>query len=139
MQWDNNLHGWYASDFNNTGTSLTVIPTSSLTTTGYVSMGDLADGTGVTQLPLTSNAYGLETSNATNNIPLFSLGTFAPNEIKHFDLTFTYKYGNGIGDALPTGFNANTLSAISAVPIPSAVWLMGSGLLGLIGLKRKVI
>jgi hypothetical protein len=33
---------------------------------------------------------------------------------------------------LVTGFNA------AAVPVPAAVWLLGSGLLGLLGLKRKV-
>jgi hypothetical protein len=27
----------------------------------------------------------------------------------------------------------------SSVPIPGAVWLLGSGLLGLIGLKRKFL
>ena len=34
-------------------------------------------------------------------------------------------------------FRLDDVSATSAVPIPGAVWLFGSGLIGLIGLKRK--
>lgn len=32
-----------------------------------------------------------------------------------------------------------SLSPLSSVPIPGAVWLMGSGLLGLLGIRRKLI
>lgn len=38
------------------------------------------------------------------------------------------------GSYLPVGFEA---LSISQVPIPGAVWLLGSGLVGLIGLKRR--
>ena len=34
-------------------------------------------------------------------------------------------------------FEANTHNIAAAVPIPAAIWLLGSGLLGLIGLRRK--
>ena len=42
-----------------------------------------------------------------------------------------------------SGFNANfditslTLSAVPAIPVPAAVWLFGSGLLGLLGVARR--
>lgn len=43
-------------------------------------------------------------------------------------------------DGTPMGFNfnfnVNGVSAYSTVPIPSAMWLLGSGLLGLIGVAR---
>ena len=51
--------------------------------------------------------------------------------------------GDPIFDPYPTsgsaGFDLEAVGVIhSAVPIPGAVWLLGSGLLGLIGLKRKL-
>jgi hypothetical protein len=35
-----------------------------------------------------------------------------------------------------SGARVNELDAITAVPIPAAVWLLGSGLIGLIGVRR---
>lgn len=40
------------------------------------------------------------------------------------------------GSAYNIGISG-TVAPISAVPVPAAAWLLGSGLLGLIGLKRK--
>ena len=49
--------------------------------------------------------------------------------------------GNGIEDAYYTwgtgGFDLDAIGVINAVPIPGAVWLVGSALLGLIGINRK--
>ena len=38
-----------------------------------------------------------------------------------------------------TGFNANfnIRPEVSAVPVPAAAWLFGSGLIGLVGLARR--
>jgi hypothetical protein len=43
---------------------------------------------------------------------------------------------------LPTGYTANggdivDNRIISAIPLPAAVWLLGSGLLGLLGMARR--
>lgn len=46
------------------------------------------------------------------------------------DVTNQYLSMNGI-------FSEVTVSQIAAVPIPAAVWLLGSGLLGLIGIARR--
>ena len=42
------------------------------------------------------------------------------------------------GDILDGQLNGINLGSINNVPIPGAVWLLGSGLLGLIGLRRKM-
>jgi hypothetical protein len=41
---------------------------------------------------------------------------------------------SGISQFPSTG---NCTSAVSAVPVPAAIWLFGSGLLGLVGYARK--
>jgi hypothetical protein len=52
----------------------------------------------------------------------------ATNNISYFTLTDNY-----------IGITNLTVGQANAVPIPGAVWLFGSGLLGLVGLKRKFL
>lgn len=145
MQWRNDLNGWYTSNFNNTGTSLTVSLTSPVASS--VLMGNLADLTGNQQLPLTEPCqsgsisctdapFPPETRNSTDLIPVFSLGAFAPNETKRFDLSFTYSFGDQRVGALPTAFIGNTVSPIPE-PETYAMFLAGLGLLGFMGRRRK--
>lgn len=42
-----------------------------------------------------------------------------------------------VGHSYDGDFDDMMVSASSAVPLPAAVWLLGSGLLGLIGLKKR--
>lgn len=58
----------------------------------------------------------------------------------YYQLTSTDWDGNGIAGAAMIdgpfqGFNANF--NVNAVPVPAAMWLFGSGLLGLIGVARR--
>jgi hypothetical protein len=48
---------------------------------------------------------------------------------------FTIEETDSSGNTTFLGFGR--LDAVSAVPIPAAVWLFGSGLLGLIGIARR--
>lgn len=41
------------------------------------------------------------------------------------------------GSAWTTGLRIDGFVGVSAVPVPAAVWLLGSGLLGLIGIRRR--
>jgi hypothetical protein len=49
--------------------------------------------------------------------------------------------GNGLGYQVEaiTGGEELLITGASSTPIPGAIWLFGSGLLGLIGLKRKYL
>ena len=40
-------------------------------------------------------------------------------------------------DGFANGFFGPNLKYVSAVPVPGAIWLLGSGLIGLVGLKRR--
>jgi hypothetical protein len=46
--------------------------------------------------------------------------------------------GTFLRDARTSGITLTNVSQVSAVPVPGAVWLMGTALLGLVA-KRKVI
>jgi len=62
------------------------------------------------------------------------LALLVPNSKNYFaaiDFAGYYTTPGPSGGAIATGF--------ASVPIPGAVWLLGSGLLGLVGLKRKFI
>ncbi|SDZ73921.1 PEP-CTERM sorting domain-containing protein [Nitrosospira multiformis] len=148
MEWRNDLNGWYTSNFNDTGTSLTVKLTSPVADT--VAMGELADLSGSRQLPLTEPCFSgspscqsgvgrpPETGNTTDLIPVFSLGSFAPNEAKRFDVSFTYTFGdNRAGtDGATTSFFGYTVSPIPE-PGTYAMFLVGLGMVVFMARPRK--
>lgn len=90
------------------------------------------------ELSGTANSYMPNTANFTNEQDFpYWLGTeYAPDPNKAWYITQGYL---DIDFGKTTQFNAWAVSPgqVSAVPVPSAVWLMGSGLLGLISLKRR--
>ncbi len=51
--------------------------------------------------------------------------------------TTTSKVSNTNIDTLSLSANGLSIAAVSAVPLPPAVWLLGSGLLGLAGIARR--
>lgn len=140
---------WYTSDYSSTGVSLTITETTP--GVGSVLMGDVADLTGTQQLPLempclsTSSPSCLgapwphETRNASDQIPFFSLGAFGPHEVKHFDISFTYNWGDHrVGDvAMWTSFSAYTVSPIPE-PETYAMLLAGLGLMGFINRRKRI-
>lgn len=48
-----------------------------------------------------------------------------------------YESGECIGGLCSTIVWSGTVSPVSAVPVPAAIWLFGSALLGLAGIRRK--
>ncbi|GMQ84123.1 MAG: hypothetical protein BMS9Abin06_0883 [Gammaproteobacteria bacterium] len=66
---------------------------------------------------------------------LTALATAMPST---FTLSTAGMVGFSINDLLPLGDNTGGISLnVSAVPVPAAVWLFGSGLLGLVGVARR--
>jgi hypothetical protein len=57
------------------------------------------------------------------------------------DGTFLDTSGDIIYDPYPTvgsaGFDLDAIGVINAVPVPAAVWLLGSGLLAVVGIRRR--
>lgn len=52
------------------------------------------------------------------------------------DITSVRMYSNPVGTDTSFNFSIDNVT-ISAVPVPAAVWLLGSGLIGLLGVARK--
>jgi len=151
LQWRNDLQAWYTPSYSdfldlfNPPTTLTVtLSASSPPVSGFVPMAEIADMTGSQQLPLTqpcsgspscsSAPYPPETRNLLDSIPIISLGAFGPFEMKRFDLSFSYVFGDQRSRSLPVEAIAFT---VSAVPLPAALWLFGSALAGFGMLRRR--
>ena len=84
------------------------------------------------------------TGNSRTETLAFSISNVSGDDIASYAIGYVDKNGN-VGDAYFAahvgGFNAgnNITSAkfATVVPVPAAVWLFGSGLLGLVGIARR--
>lgn len=137
-------------DVGNNGCSYTVDCGYNITTHSemshmfYITLGDKAycttsgscpqTGWGLTNTGPFANVQSYEYWSATNYVRF-------PNNawVFHFDIgyqTIVYKTYNYYAWAVHTG-DVGTAITTSTVPVPAAVWLFGSGLLGLVGVTRR--
>ncbi len=76
-----------------------------------------------------TNSY---TFSSTDLFSSYSL-LFSPITSGNYDLSFSNQGGDDMGALLDNV----SISNVNAVPVPAAVWLFGSGLVGLIATRRK--
>lgn len=122
---------------------------------GFIKDYTLSSGGTTYSSPNASNNNGYATTYFTNGLP--SIWFLWYNSIPN-PPTYTYSNGNNVAIAtyknssgpwdesiMPgeqqgaSSYQVGTWTLISSTPIPSTVWLFGSGLAGLIGLKRKYL
>ena len=84
----------------------------------------------------TSNSYdNLDGSTASNSVLFPTELTLLENQTYTFSYDLTANLPNNSG---VTGFTALTVAdATNVVPVPAAVWLFGSALMGLVGIRRR--
>jgi hypothetical protein len=137
MDWDVNVYGdgdrsdwqfYYKQDLNNDGTTT----------------ADFSLGAGGIDLQITSlggnDAWdtGTFTVNAQNPL-LIVLGDGAAYEYTWYLFTGYTGPQSGTWDTSSVfgGMDLSNITAYTVVPVPAAVWLFGSGLLGLVGVARR--
>ncbi len=90
--------------------------------------GDISTGALLGSIGPTTNSDDWEFS---------SLTFTAPGNANSLDLLIFKPFGDSFGHAYP-GLDSVDLS-LASVPVPAAVWLMGSGLIGLMGFRKKKV
>ncbi len=132
--------------FNNTGTNFTAAPANG-TTTGLTSTLDLS-GWRVAwgEVPsINMGGNGISIANGGFGTGMASIScTDAAGNASHCDIGDNYLLAYSA--VVPTGdpssfggtpYDLHLAGTVSAVPVPAAVWLFGSGLLGLVGVARR--
>lgn len=74
--------------------------------------------------------------------PTLQSGIYRSGTENDFDLARIFGFGSGDQDFdIKGGFNGYSWAVragnVGALPVPAAVWLFGSGLIGLLGLARR--
>ena len=136
------------------GPSLTVtggsLNTAAFTAELYTGSGPIPAGTSATSpagaFYYDNDLYPGSTPMLSNQGLLFAVGTPGTagyEEINIFGNSgpndYSYYEGTGAGNFFNVHNNGTfTVTQVSAVPVPPSVWLLGAGLLGLIGLRRRL-
>ena len=83
------------------------------------------------------NADGSQNSYLWSNGNLLDIGTLLPSGVSLLTVTGINDKGELYGRAMDKGAFGGFVLTPTTVPIPGAVWLLGSALMGLLGVKRR--
>jgi T5SS/PEP-CTERM-associated repeat protein len=136
------------ASFNGTTTSSSLSMTASAISTSELSSLQSLVGTGNVVL----SGWDFTTSGYTDGNPVY-LSLFAASghglsdlTIWHYDGSVWGKYAasdlaydNIYASFTVTGFSGYAVSGTAPVPVPAALWLLGSGVIGLVGIRRRKI
>jgi len=81
-----------------------------------------------------SGVFGLASPNGTDLFGMSGVNVLSIDSVSGSGISILNYSGQGLGTAFGTAF----ITEATVVPVPAAVWLFGSGLIALIGLKRPV-
>jgi len=124
--WDNTNQIWHSSAYNGLngvpdGIDAWASNSSGTALTNFLLMSD-------TDIPLTSGSASVL---STDSVPDWDIvPTLTAGQVVSFTTYIRQERSNNVGGLWVTPY-------VVAVPVPAAVWLFGSGLLGLIGVGRK--
>jgi len=124
------------------------------TTTGHIEISgniDNIDGTSITGKPVLMSAdltgvyrqngevIGFNTENIFCHATIDAYVNCTNNEVVYFDTIEAIDFDASKSTKKGIGKTKTTGVALTSVPLPGAVWLFGSGLLGLIGVARRKV
>jgi len=111
-----------------------VNPCGATSTTDPNYLGNQLNGRYNSGLPTTANAAGIVGGTGVGFYTLTQTQAGPGNGTK---VQFANASGNGIWAVDASGDVTYTIPGASAVPLPAAIWLLGSGLVGLAGVGRR--
>jgi hypothetical protein len=118
--------------FGNTGSDYVTTAVTGSTTTGLNLSGWTWTWNGIAAIPMGNGAWGTGYSNGIAN--------FVWDGVYGHAYTLDYHATVPLGDPSNLGgllYALHLEGVVNPVPIPAAVWLLGSGLLGLVGVARR--